>query len=159
MTINIQKTALNIRIRKMIVIIGFTALVVIVAITEIIDKILPDITKTQAVFILLILFFLLAILNFMMDYRYIFYSDEGNKILLRYYSLRIFSKTKNSIEIPKDQFYGFELKKYCLGLKEYVVLQQNIKNKVANYPAICLSALTKKEKNKLKASLIRFSTK
>lgn len=82
---------------------------------------------------------------------YIEYSDNGNKITLRYFPVKPFNQKKHSIEIPKNKFTKFEIVK---GSRyNSLVLYQNFKKGVGKYPPISLSALSKENLRMLKKSL------
>lgn len=82
---------------------------------------------------------------------YLFYSDEGKKIVIRFYLLRPINPKKNSIEIFKNQFYKYSIIRKPLS--EEVVVYQRDGNKILKYPPFSISGLTKEEKRKLFESL------
>lgn len=88
--------------------------------------------------------------------NYIYFSDDGDTIILRYYSLNpLFSEPK-SIEIPKNSFIKFEIKKSFFGLNKEVTLYQKTKNGIAKYPAVSLSALNDKELERIQSVLEKY---
>jgi hypothetical protein len=82
---------------------------------------------------------------------YTFFSDEGYKIVIRFYPLRPINPKKSSIEIPKNQFYKFSIIKSFL--KEEVVVFQKNGSQIMKYPPFSLRGLTKKEKKNLLETL------
>ena len=82
---------------------------------------------------------------------YIYYSDKGNKITLRYFPVKPFNQKKHSIEIPKSKFVKFEIVKGST--YNSLVLYQNFKKGVGKYPPISLSALSKENLKAVKSSL------
>jgi hypothetical protein len=96
-----------------------------------------------------------SIVESILDYNYIYYSDEGDTIMLRYFSMSFFNKKKNSIEIPNKDFKGFSLEKKLGGLKEFIILIQEYKGKEAKYPPVKITALSKAQREKMIASLER----
>lgn len=99
------------------------------------------------------MYILLILFNSIRDYNYIYYNDEKEKISFKYFSLSVFNQRKNAIEIPRKDFTGYSYKARFLGLNKYIVLKQKIKSRVAEYPRISLSLLTKNELSDLLKSL------
>ena len=56
----------------------------------------------------LFVFVLVLIYRTFLDYNYIFFNNESDKIILRYHPLKFFTKDFNSIEISKGSFRDFE---------------------------------------------------
>ena len=107
-------------------------------------------------------FFALLYLTVILYHRlrkpnYILYSDNGNKITLRYFPVKAFNHKKHSIEIPKNKFVKFEI----IYASKYnsLVLYQNFKSGIGKYPPISLSALSKKDVSRLKRSLTQYIKK
>jgi hypothetical protein len=82
---------------------------------------------------------------------YLFFSDEGYKIIIRFYPLRPINPKKSSIEIPKNQFYKFSVIKSFL--KEEVIVFQKNGSQVMKYPAFSLKGLSKEERSRLLTAL------
>ncbi len=89
--------------------------------------------------------------------NYILFSDNGNKITLRYFPAKVFNQKKHSIEIPKSKFVKFEI--ISGRMFDSLILYQNFKNGVGKYPPISISALPKKDLNRLKRSLSQYIKK
>lgn len=107
-------------------------------------------------------FFLLIYVGFIayiekLKYNYIQYADEGEKIVFRYYPLRIFSRKYKAIEIPKFAFIKFETKISFNNKVEEIILFQKTKKGIFQYPPISISALSENDKIRLKQSLLSFS--
>jgi hypothetical protein len=52
-----------------------------------------------------------AFTNTFRSYNYIYFNDDSDKIVLRYFSPNIFTSKKNSIEMPKG-YLGYELQSF-----------------------------------------------
>ena len=89
---------------------------------------------------------------------YVSYNDQGDKLVVRYYPISMFTSRKNSIEIPKQHFVKYELKPFLLKTQHYLILYQNFRGKVVAYPRISLSAMEKKDREKMLASLDKYTT-
>ena len=108
---------------------------------------------------LFVTFVVLVSLNLTREYNYIIYKETDDKIIMRYYPLHPFHDKFKSIEISKQTFSHFELEKLSLGLRENLYLFQMSKKGLAKYPAISLSALSKKQRSTVLESLSKFSKK
>jgi len=98
-------------------------------------------------------------INFLKRPYFVSYNDQGEKIVVRFYPVSMFTSRKNSIEIPKKQFVKYELKPFLFKTQHYLILHQNFRNKVAAYPRISLSALENEDREKLLESLDKYSSK
>jgi hypothetical protein len=92
-----------------------------------------------------------------LNFQYILFSDEGNTIIFRYYTTGLFSGNKNSVEIEKRTFSGFTVDKGFLGLIQSVTLYQRMKEGVAKYPPIFISALKRKDRETVLESLTSYA--
>ena len=58
--------------------------------------------------IIITVFYLLSILwPVIWQYKYIYFSDDGKMIILRWYSIGLVSGESKSIEIPKETYAGY----------------------------------------------------
>jgi hypothetical protein len=97
--------------------------------------------------------------SFHLNFNFIIYKEGDDKIILRYYPLHPFHDNFKSIEIPKNCLSKYELETKTFGLKPIITLYQLTEKGIARYPSICLSALSKSDRNKLIESLSRNSLK
>jgi len=95
--------------------------------------------------------------NFLKRPYYVSYNDQGEKLVVRFYSISMFTSRKHSIEIPKKQFVKYELKPFFLKSQRYLILYQSFREKVVPYPKISLSALEKEDCEKMLQSLEKYS--
>jgi len=89
------------------------------------------------------------------NYNYIYFSDESDKIVLRYFSPNIFTSKKNSIEIPKKEFAGFNLESAFMKYRERITLFRRTGKGVAKYPSVSITALSPEERYSLLFTLNR----
>lgn len=94
-----------------------------------------------------------ALFPLVLNYQYIKYNDEGDKIIIRYFTAGIIGGRKNSLEIPKPMFSGYDLIKKRGGLSESIVLYRKMKDGIAKYPPVHISALSRKDREMLLRSL------
>lgn len=157
MTINNAKSVINLKLLLRISIIFYLAFLVLTLAAGIIKFPLLGMGKTTWIIILTICFLIIIMIPLIMNYQYIFFSDEGNTIIFRYYTTGLFSGNKNSVEIEKRTFSGFTLDKGFLGLIQSVTLYQRMKEGVAKYPPIFISGLKRKDKDTILESLTSYA--
>ena len=153
MTFDNSKTIISQRIRIFIATVLLLIYFVLTYIVGVIEYPLLGISEAIWTIILIFLWLILAIYPMVLNYQYVYYSDEGDLIVIRYFMAGIFGGRKNSIEINKISFAGYKTEKRLLGLIYSITLFQQLREGVANYPPIYLSNLTKKEKAKVLNSL------
>jgi len=159
MKIDNQKSIYRIWLRKMVFTIVFTASIVIVMFLKIFDKPDSPITKYHLIIAISAVFIIISIINMLRNPYYFYFDDTNDVLVFKYYPVGLFNSRKNSVEIPKQHFVKFETSKFFLGTEEKLVLYQHYRNKIAKYPPISLSALSKAEREKLKMALTAYSRK
>jgi uncharacterized membrane protein YbhN (UPF0104 family) len=83
------------------------------------------------------------------NYNYIYFSDESDKIVLRYFSPAMFTSKKNSIEIPRKEFAGYKLTSFFMRYRENIILFRKSKKGIAKYPPVSITALSNEERYRL----------
>jgi len=111
------------------------------------------IKEIHATLFLIFVYLLLAFLPLILRYRYIYFSDDGTHIIFRYYAVGFISGKKSSVEIPKNQFAGYEIRKSFAGLVKAIYLYRLMGNKKASYSPIYISSLSGKELEKINRAL------
>lgn len=151
-----RKNVFMIWFRKLLLTILLLLLVILFAFSDYFKN--PVLGMDNSVFLigLGIIYLILIMLNAMLGQMYVYYNDSGDKIVMRYYPVRVLNKHKHSIEIPKGKFAGFEIEKFFFGLKERIFLFQKTQKGVARYPGINLSAVDKKDRDEIKKSLSQY---
>ncbi len=87
-----------------------------------------------------------AVYNSFRNYNYIYFNDESDKLVLRYFAPTIFTTRKNSIEIPKKEFAGYELKSFFMRYREGLILKRRTAKGIAIYPPVSITALNNDER-------------
>lgn len=113
------------------------------------------ISDVWVILILLSAYFCYYIYYLVINTSYLFFSDEGLKITIRFYPLRPINPKKSAFEIPKNQFYKFEVIKTMF--REEVVVYQKFGSKVSKYPSFSIKGLKKEQKAKLFLALKSYS--
>jgi len=150
MTYNNLNKSTKIKYSYMLIVFLYIALLVISLFLALFDNYYFELGLT---IITLITLFTMLYLGF----NYIYFSDDGNIIILRYYSLNpLFSEPK-SIEIPKSSFSKFQIEHSFFGIKKSVILYQKTKNGIAKYPSVSFSALNTKEVERIQMALEKYA--
>jgi len=145
MQIDSKKSVINIQLRRLLTLVGFIAVTLAVLLLTKLPNTVLGLNKYHWGIVIGCLYILTIVVDVFWEYAYIFYSDEGEQIIIRYFSLGYFNHKKQSIEIPKSEFVSFVLKESLGGRKRKLSLRRYYKNAEAQYPPISLSILTKNE--------------
>ncbi len=159
MIIDLHKTVIRKKLQGFYAAILFTLAIILILLTNIYENDIAGIDRYEFSIILASVYILMNIFNFLRDYNYIFYSDEKEKLILRYFSMNIFISKKSSIEIARSEFSGYSTRKSLLGLREQLFLYQKTKKGLARYPGVSITGLSGEEKQKLFGSLERLGRK
>ena len=88
------------------------------------------------------------------DYQFIEFSDDENKILLRYYKAVRFGRGEyNSIEFPQALLFQANFENSVFGKLTDLTIVIKTKRGPAEYPSVSLTALPKEDRIKIKESL------
>lgn len=153
MTFDNSKTIISLRIKLFGATIVFLAYIVLTYVAEMIRYPLLGMSDTVWTLILVSVYFFIAFLPMFLSYQFIYFSDEGDKIIFRYFSSGIVGGKKNSVEINKNTFSGYKIDSGFFGLIQKIILFQQFKEGVAKYPPIYISALNREEREKVIRSL------
>jgi hypothetical protein len=96
------------------------------------------------ILILIIAYFAFYFYHLIVKTSYFFFSDEGFKIIFRFYPLRPLNPKKSSIEIPKNQLYKYSIIKTII--REEIVVYQKTGKQISKYPSFSLKGLKKEQK-------------
>jgi len=114
---------------------------------------LIDIPRWLYVVAFMLIFIFILVYRYFLHYNYIYFDDENNKIIIRYYHLKLFNKNFKSIEIPKNSFVKFEEKIFFLKQRHDLILYQKTNKGIAKYPPVSITALNKVQKKEIILSL------
>lgn len=159
MILNNSRNVISIKLRQLIVTIIFIALFALLYASSLIPTPLLGLSRNEIGIGLLIIYVLFITFHFGLDLNYITYSDEGPKIILRYYSIKIYSKKHHSVEIPKKDFQQYVIRRTFFWLKPELILYMNMKKGTGRYPPVSLAALSIKQRKALTESLDRYVNK
>ncbi len=159
MILNNSRAIVNLKIRARAAIILYLTYLILAYAATIIKFPVLGLSSAACTIILTVVFLLIIFYPVILKYQYVFYSDEGNEIVLRYFSTGVVAGSKNSVEISKRAFTGFRVEKELFGTVQRLVLFQRLKEGVAKYPPIYLNALSRSQKQKLISSLTSYAPK
>ncbi|MFO7879209.1 MAG: hypothetical protein ACQES0_01855 [Bacteroidota bacterium] len=92
-------------------------------------------------------FFVLAVAFFFIKgYNYIYFNTDGSRIILRYMGAQPLLYSNNAMEIPKNQFVKYKIKKSHFGLRTSIILYQRTEKGLSKYPPVGIDTLTKSER-------------
>ena len=155
MTLDNSKALISLRIRLFVQTVLLIALIILIYFVKIIDFPLLGLNETAWTLIILSVYFILAFYPMVLNYQYIYFSDEDDKIIFRYFMAGIVGGRKNSVEISKESYAGYRVEKRFLGLDRSIILFQHLPKGLAQYPPVHISILSKKERARILHSLYR----
>jgi len=153
MTFDNSKTIINLRIGFFVATIILLAYLALAYVARLIKFPFLGMSDTVWTLILVGVWFLLTFMPMFLGYQYIFFSDDGEKIIFRYYTAGFVGGKKNSVEIDKKSFSGYSIENSLIGLIQKITLLQKFQEGVAKYPPIYISALSREERSKVFKSL------
>jgi len=99
------------------------------------------------------------LLNRILNFGYVRIQEEHGKLKIRYYSLFSVERNYEAIEFPLASLRHVIVKKYLFGLKWDLHLTVKLKQGLATYPPVCLSAVPFKERKVLIAAIRELAQK
>lgn len=153
MTIGNSRSIISLRIKLFAATVLFIVYIVLAYFAKIIKFPFLGLSDNWVTFIMIVLYIAWLIYPMVLNYQYIWYSDEGDKIIVRYFVAGIIGGKKNSIEINKSHYAGYRSEKRFFGLIQSVILFQHLKGGIAKYPPVYISLLGSEERKKLLWSL------
>ncbi|MGD0341370.1 MAG: hypothetical protein ABSA76_06660 [Bacteroidales bacterium] len=157
MTFDNSKTIISIRIKLFFATIILLGWVGVVYVAKLIKSPILGLDDSIWTLILVIIWLIIAFLPMILNYQFIFYSDDENDIVFRFFSAGIVGGKKNSVEINKGTFTGFKIESKYFGLSKSLILFQKLAQGVAKFPPIFISALTKDQQAKLIHALKQYA--
>lgn len=153
MIIDNQKTIIKIKIRKLFLAILTGAIIVILLTTKIIGEEFFGLSNKGLSLLIGLLYVIYYLYQSFLEPNYIYFSDEGDKIVLRFYSTGLSGSKKSAFEIPKVYLHKFQIEKIIVNQKEKLILYQKTDKGIFKYPPVILSGLNDNEKRNLKNAL------
>jgi hypothetical protein len=154
-----RKNAYRIWFSKFLTTVILASLVITIGFTDYFKTPVLGIDKSWYLLVLAVIYTGLMTYNILVKPNFVYFSDAGDKIVLRYYPTRIFNRKKNSIEISKQSFVSWEIEKFLFGTCEMLYLHGKFKSGVARYPGVSLSAVNRRDRENIKDALNLYAKK
>jgi hypothetical protein len=159
MTFDNSKTIISLRIKLFIATVLLIAWLIVVYGAELIKFPFLGMSDTIWTLILVAVFLVIVLLPMVRSSQFVFFSDEGENIVFKYFFAGIVGGKKNSISINKNAFAGYKLETKYLGLVKSIILFQKIGQSVAKYPPVYLSSLSREQREMLFSFLNQYIPK
>ena len=156
MTFDNSKTIIGVRIKLFAATVLLLAYIALTYAAKLIKFPVLGLNDTVWTLILVGVYLITAFLPMMLNYQYVFFSDEGENLVFRYFTAGIVGGKKNSVEINKQTFKGYKTGSRYFGLVRSIILYQKIGGNIAKYPPIYISALKQKQRSGLFAALNKY---
>ena len=156
MTFDNSKTIIGVRIKLFAATVLFLAYIALTYAAKLIKFPLLGLNDTAWIIILVAIYLVIAFMPMILNYQFVFFSDEGENIVFRYFTAGIVGGKKNSVEINKRAFKGYKTESKYFGLVRSVILFQKIGEGIAKYPPVYISALNHDQRTKLFAALSKY---
>lgn len=153
MTFDNSRTITNLRINFFAATVLLGTYIALAYVAKLIKFPLLGLSDSVWTLILITLYAILTFLPMFLNYQYIYFSDDGENIILRYFTAGIVGGKKNSVEINKRTFSGYKTDSKFFGLILSITLFQRTSNGTAKYPPIFISALKHEQREKVLRSL------
>ena len=155
----IENTRKSVLISKMkyISVIAFIVVVIVLLTTELIRDSFLGMNKYHWAIIVTLLYILEIVYEYVKEFNYIYFNDEGEKLLFRYISLKPFHNKRFSIEMDKTQFQGYKILRSAMNLRQKIIFFVKTPQGTAKYPPVSITALNDDEFNTLKSALNQYA--
>lgn len=159
MTFDNTRTIISLRIRLFGATVLFLAYIALTYVAKLIKYPVLGLSETGWTLILVALYALVVFLPMFLNYQFIYFSDDGENIVFRYFTTGIVGGKKNSVEINKRTFSGYKTESKLFGLIMSITLFQRVNKGVAKYPSVFISALNSEQRKKVLNALNLYGSK
>ena len=157
MVFNNEKNIIGVKIQKLLVAIAAGAIIIVLLTTNLVADKFMGVSDKQWAVVVGVAYVLYFLFQLYLEPTYLYFSDDGKNIVLRFYKSSSYNPQKVSIEIPKTEFLKFETIKSVINRKEQIIVYQKKEKGIYKYPPICLSVLKPKEKKMVKDALRKYA--
>ncbi len=157
MTFDNSKTIISLRIKLFAATVVFLAYITLSYVAKLIKFPFLGLSDTTWTTVLVAIYLIIAFMPMVLSYQYVFFSDDTEKIIFRYFTAGIVGGRKNTVEIDKRTFSGYKIEPELFGLKQKLTLYQRFNEGVATYPPFYISALSDAERAKMVKSLNQYA--
>jgi hypothetical protein len=153
MTLDNSKKIISLRIKLFAATVIVLIFIVLTYIARMISYPMLGMGDTAWTLIVITIYLIYAFMPMILNYQYLFYSDDDETLIFRYFTSGLVGGRKNSVVIEKRSFSGYKIESKFFGLIRSIILFQRLPEGVAKYPPIYISALSKEETDKVIVSL------
>jgi len=153
MIIDIKRTILKKTVGKFITLIVLAILLCLLLFIPFRNEFIKGVSNNLLAIFIATAYVIYIMYESFRNYNYMYFNDESDKIVLRYFAPNMFTTKKNSIEIPKREFSGYTIQSFFMGYREQIILKRRTSKGIASYPPVSITALTVDEKNNLLITL------
>jgi len=159
MTFDNTRTIISLRIRLFGATVLFLVYIALTYVAKLIKYPVLGLSETSWTLILVALYAFVVFLPMFLNYQFIYFSDDGENIVFRYFTTGIVGGKKNSVEINKRTFSGYKTESKLFGLIRSITLFQRVNKGIAKYPPVFISALNREQRKKILNSLDLYGSK
>jgi hypothetical protein len=153
MIIDIKRTILRKSLSKFIVLIVLAILLCALLFIPFRGEFIKGVENSLLAIFIAVAYVIYAVYEAFRNYNYLYFSDESDKLILRFFAPNFFTSKKNSIEIPKREFSGYTIRSFFMGYREKIILKRKTAKGIASYPPVSITALSHDEKHDLLIAL------
>lgn len=153
MIIDIKRTILRKSLSKFIVLIVLAILLCILLFIPFQNDFIKNVDNSLLAIFIASAYVIYVVYESFRNYNYLYFSDESDKLVLRFFAPNFFTSKKNSIEIPKREFSGYSIQSFFMGYREKIILTRRTSKGIASYPPVSITALNINDKHDLLVTL------
>ena len=153
MIIDIKRTILRKSLSKFIVLIVLAILLCVLLFIPFQHNFIKGVENNLLAIFIAVAYVIYVVYESFRNYNYLYFSDESDKLVLRFFAPNFFTSKKNSIEIPKREFSGYTIQSFFMGYREKIILMRRTAKGIASYPPVSITALNNSEKHDLLITL------
>jgi hypothetical protein len=151
-----RKNTLRIWLVKFVATVIFTPLIMVFSFSIYFSKPVLGFDRICYIYVLCVIYAGIFVYYWLLRPYFVYFNDQGDRIIMRYYAVRAFNRKKYAIEIPKKDFVRFESERFFFG-NERLTLYQRFRNGVGKFPSVSLSAVKRSDRKKIKAALTSYT--
>jgi hypothetical protein len=158
MTLDNGKRIVLLRLTVFITTVVYVLYIFLAYFPKVFRKVMSEESLTLLSVAITVVYLLLLFWPAIRQYRYIFFSADERTVTLRWYTTGLMPGESKSIEIPAGRFAGYEITPKAGGLYQYITLYQQVQGKRAAYPPVCITALSKGQRNLIEETLKNYKS-
>ncbi len=112
-----------------------------------------EIHRHPVIITLPVVFFLIYLFLHFMNYQFLYFSNNGKNIIVKYCYIHPFMQTKKIFEFPAHTLAKYQIHSSFFNLKHRLDLFVITEKGLAKYPSISLSLTNKKQRHRIHESL------